>query len=216
MPIQLLGQDGTTVQKIDATHNAARVSIRPIEVNGWFSLGAQTGLITTVAANGAIFSLRNISANLLAVRHVGIGYICTTGYTAAQKVDFGLMIARAMSTSDTGGTAIALTGNNTKHRTSLATPTTVDCRISTTAALGAGTKVLDANHLGQIGGWCLAATAGVIIAPSHDNLHNLHDSGYPILLGQNEGINIMNLTLGGAAGVGIAYVNIEFAEVVSY
>jgi hypothetical protein len=36
------------------------------------------------------------------------------------------------------------------------------------------------------------------------------------VLGINEGINIMNLTLGGAAGVGVAYVNIEVAETASY
>jgi hypothetical protein len=216
MAIQLLGQDGTTVQKVDPTFGAARVSIRPAEVTTWQSIGAQSGLMTLVAANGAIFSLRNLSSNLLLVRRVGIGYTCTTGYTAAQKIDFGLMVARAMTTSDTGGTAIALVANNTKLRTSMNTFTSVDCRISTTAALGAGTKTLDTNHLSQIGGWTLAATAGVVIPFNSGNLFS-HDAGdHPIVLGMNEGINIMNLTVGGAAGVGIAYINIEVAEATSF
>jgi hypothetical protein len=80
--------------------------------------------------------------------------------------------------------------------------------------LNAGTKTLDANSLGMVGAW--VPSAGTIINTAQDNLL-AHSSGdHPIVLAQNEGINIQNLTLMGAAGVGSLYVNIEFAEVSNY
>lgn len=187
-----------------------------MQCTSWLSLGAQTGAITVIAAAGRIFSLRNISSNLVVVRRVGVGFIATTGFTAAQVVDFGMRFARAFSASDTGGTAIALTGNEAKVRTSLATLTSVDCRISTTAALGAGTSTLDTNTIAQVGGYALATTAGNIIAPQLNNLLDQSAGDHPIVLAQNEGFVIQVLTTMGAAGVGRAYVNVELAEATSF
>jgi hypothetical protein len=199
---------------VDPLHKALRTSLKPNESLGWNSIGVQSGLLTAVAANGAVFSFRNISANPIIIRRVGVGFLCSTPFTAAQKVDFALMIARAFTASDTGGTAIALIGNNGKHRTSLGTPTSVDMRISTTAALTAGTKTLDTNTVGIVGSW--VGAAGTIINTAQDNLLSHAAGDHPIVLSQNEGINIQNLTLMGAAGVGTLYVNIEFAEVSNY
>jgi len=213
MAIQILGADGSTTQQLDSTFQASRVTLRPCQVTSYVSVGAQTGLITTVAANGAIFSLRNLSSNLLLVRRVGVKFVCTTAFTTAQRVDYGLMAARAFTASDTGGTAIALTGNNCKVRTSLGTLTSVDCRIATTGALTAGTKTLDTNTVAQDSGWIGAIGASFGAA---DNLLSQASGDYPVVLAQNEGFNIMNLTLMGATGVGIAYVNLEIAEAVSY
>lgn len=214
MAIQILGQDGATVQKIDASFGASRVALRPAEVTSWLSIGAQSGNLSALAANTAVFSLRNLSANLLMIRRVGVGFITTTAFTIAQKIDFGLMVARAFTVSDTAGTAIALVGTNAKHRTSLGTLTSVDCRVAAAAALGAGTKTLDTNHLGQTGGW--SGAAGITIQPAQDNLLQHSAGDYPVILAQNEGINIMNLTAMGAVGVGVLYVNLEVAECVSY
>lgn len=216
MAIQLLGQDGSTVAGADSTMMALRTTLRPMEVTSWLSVGAVSGNLTGAAANSAVFSFRNLSANPVIIRHVGVGFIATTGFTSAQQLNYGLKVARAFSASDSGGTAVALTGNNCKVRTSLSTLTSIDCRISSTGALTAGTKTLDTNDLGVVGGWALAATAGVIITPTKDNLFSQDAGDYPLVLAQNEGINIMNLTAMGAAGVGILYANVELAEAVSY
>lgn len=202
--------------EVDPLFDAMRVSLRPMEANGWLSIAAMSGAVTAIAANAAVFSFRNISANPVAVRRVGLGFICTTGFTAAQQLNWGLKVARAFTASDTVGTAIALVANNGKLRTSHNTFTSVDCRISAAAALGAGTKVLDTNDLGIAGAYAPAATAGVLLAPQSSNLLS-HDAGdHPLILAQNEGFNIMNLTLMGAVGVGTLYVNLELAEVVTY
>jgi hypothetical protein len=92
----------------------------------------------------------------------------------------------------------------------------MDCRISTTGALTAGTRTLDSNNLGQIGGFAATTTTGVVIAPTSNNLF-AHDPGdHPLVLAQNEGFIIQNLTAMGAAGVGRLYVNLEFAEASSF
>ena len=50
---------------------------------------------------------------------------------------------------------------------------------------------------------------------SHGNLFEAAPNEYPLILDQNEGININNGVLMGATGVGIAYVSVDFAEVES-
>lgn len=212
-------EDGTDAAKlvgVDATMKALRNSLRPMECLAWLSIGAASGALTGAGANTPVFSFRNISANPIVIRRVGVGFIATTGFTAAQIVDFGLLVARSFTASDSAGTAIALTGSNAKMRSSLATVTSVDCRIAAAAALTAGTRTLDTNHLGQVGGYAGAALAGVIVAPASNNLLQ-HDAGdYPLVLAQNEGFTITNITALGAAGVGRLYVNCELAEAVSY
>lgn len=202
--------------EVDALSKAARMSVRPPEVLGWNSIGSQTGGISGLAALAPIFAFRNIGANPILVRRVGLSNITSPGYTAGQLIDFGLMFARNWTVSDSGGTAVALTGSNSKHRTSLATPTSVDCRIATTVALTGGTRTLDANHISQVG--TLAAT-GVASTNIIGNLSNMfqHDTGeYPLVLAQNEGLIIQNITAMGAGGAGRVYINMEFAEVTSY
>lgn len=199
--------------EIGAAFKAARVADFPGEVNGWNSLGAQSGALTGIAANGALFSLRNSSAKLILVRRVGIGLIVTTGFTAAQKTDFALFVARGFTSSDTGGTATSFLGSTGKHRTSLAAPTSIEARIAAAAALTAVARTLDTNAISQMGGWALAATAGAIIPPALANLFS-HDTGdYPLVLAQNEGIVITAGTAFGAGGVANIFVNLELAEV---
>lgn len=207
--IQSGGAAGTALL-VDANFGAARVAVRPMDVLGWNSVGVASGLVTGLAAGATIFSFRNLSNNPVLVRRAGVGFVTTTAFTAAQMVSFGLSAARAFTVSDSGGTAIALTGNNAKHRTSLVTPTSLDCRIATTGALTAGTRTVDANALGIQAGW--SGAAGATIAPALNNLLS-HDTGdYPVVLAQNEGLLVVNQTAMGAGGVGTAFVGIEFAE----
>jgi hypothetical protein len=198
--------------EVNATQRAMRISDYPNEVGGWLSVGAQSGAVTATAALAPLFSFRNLSTKLILVRRIGVGLIATTGFTAAQKVDLGLILARSFTVSDSGGTAIALTGSNAKHRTSLNTPSSVDMRIATTGALTAGTRTLDTNQVAQTGGFVQAAALGVLIQPGPSNLFG-HDPGdYPLVLAQNEGLIIQSLTAFGAGGVASFYANIEFAE----
>jgi hypothetical protein len=210
MSIQISGTLATNIVEADATLKAMRVSPRPPEALNFYSAGAKTGLLSGLAANAPIFSFRNIGTNLVLLRRVGIGFVTTTAFTTAQIVDFGLQIARAFTASDSAGSAIALTGSNMKHRTAQATFSSGDLRVATTTALTAGTRTLDANPVSSIGAWSGAVGAGLQPAPANLFQHDAED--YPIVLANNEGFVIQNLTAMGAAGVVQAYVNVEFAE----
>lgn len=207
-------EGGTTgaLQEVDSTFKAARTTLRPMEILAWNSVGATSGALTGVAANGPVFSLRNISSNLLVVRRVQVGFSTTTAFTTAQALAYGLIFARSFTASDSAGTAIVQTGSQNKHRTSLATPTSLDMRISAAAALTAGTRTLDTVPLGVASG---ASTAVGTVMPTTPLLS--HDAGdHPLVLAQNEGLVITNLIAMGAAGVINLHVNIEYAEVTSY
>lgn len=210
MAIIQSGSAAGTALLVDPNFGAARVTMRPMDTLGWNSVGVATGSLVGIAANAGIFSFRNISSNAVVVRRVGIGFVTTTAFTTAQTVNFALLVARNFAASDSGGTAIAFTGNNGKHRTSLGTPTSLDCRIATTAALGGGTRTLDANAVAIQAGW--SGAAGTTIAPTLNNLLSHATGDYPIVLAQNEGLVIANLTAMGAGGAGIATIAMEFAE----
>lgn len=131
-----------------------------------------------------------------------------------QVLDFALFVARSFTASDSGGTAVANSNNNGKHRTSLALPSNIDLRISSTGALTAGTRTVDANAIGMVAGYSSGAGQG--IAPALNNVFG-HDAGdYSLVLAQNEGILIQMPTAMGAVGVGTLYVNLELAEASSY
>lgn len=213
MAIQIQGAAGTVVEA-DATFKSLRATIRPMESLAWLSVAAKSGALIGIAANGPIFAFRNISANPVIVRRVGVGFICTTAFTTAQIVDYSLIVARSFSASDTGGTAIALTGSTNKHRTSLGVLTSVDARISATGVLTAGTRTLDTNMMAATGAWIGAI--GAVLTPSPSNLFAHDPEDYPLLLAQNEGFIIQNLTAMGATGVGTAYVNLELAEATAF
>lgn len=212
MAQQIVGADGSTIVKIDPSFGALRVTPRPLEALAWLQISAKSGALTTVTGSTAnlVFALRNGGTNLYLVRKIQIGYITTTGYTAAQYQDFGAYIARSYTAASSGGTAITISGNTNKLRTSLATLTTPDCRISTTAALTAGTLAVDTNPIGVYGNWCAAATAGAGFG-----LTTIFDQGpgdYPLVLGNQEGLVICPITTMGAAGVGFLTVMVEVAE----
>lgn len=213
MAVQVAGSDGVTTQAVDSLYQAARVSLRPSQFLSYVSLGVPSGALAALTLNAPIFSLRNISSNLLVVRRIGIKFMVTTAFATPQAISFGLSAARSFTVSDSGGTAIALTGNNVKVRTSMQALTSVDCRISTTAALTAGTKVMDANYLSDDAGWMsvVGSAFGAV-----DNLLSQSSGDHPLILAQNEGINVVAASAWSGTGAGIAWINLEIAEATSY
>jgi hypothetical protein len=211
MAIQVQGNGGT-VQEVDSTFRAARVTLRPAEMIGYYSIAGASGALTGVAAAGPVFSFRNTGSNLILMRRVSIGFVTTTAFTTAQGLAYSLVRANSFTASDSGGTALYTAGQN-KHRNSFTNITSApDIRISSTAALTAGTRTLETNSMGIVGG---SSTAVGTSMGRTDMLEQ--DAGdYPLALAQNEGFVITNLIAMGAAGVIQLQVNVEFAEVSSY
>lgn len=204
----------STLLTVDPTFKAARVVIKPDELTGAYQLSVPTGAITTIAANAPIFSFRWApgTGSLCVVKRISVGFVCTTAFGAAQQMGFGTFMARSFSGSDSGQTAVVLTGNNNKYRTSLATTGVTDARVSGTAAITVGTRTLDANPLGLTYFW----VPGVGTSLTQTDLISYDANDYPIVLSNNEGIVINNSILMGATGVGNAIINIEWFETTAY
>ena len=211
MAIQVQGNGGT-VSEVDSTFRAIRVTLRPTELIGYYTFGGVSGALTGVAAAGPVFSLRNTGSNIFLVRRVSVGFLTTTAFTAAQGLSYGLIRATGFTASDTGGTALFTAGQN-KHRTAFTNITSApDIRIASTAALTAGTRTLESQPMGVVGGSSTGVGTGM---PTEDILEQ--DSGdYPMVLAQNEGLIVTNLIAMGAAGVIQLRVSVELAEASAY
>jgi len=211
MPFQLQGNGGV-VPEVDSTFRTLRVSLRPAELIGYYSVSGSSGALTGVAANGPVWSFRNTGANLILVRRVSIGFVTTTAFTTAQGLQYEMFRANSFTASDTGGTALFTAGQN-KHRNSFTNVTSApDIRIASTAALTAGTRTLETAGMGIAGG---SSTAVGTSMPITDILEQ--DAGdYPFVLAQNEGFVIANSIAMGAAGVIRLQVSVEYAETASY
>lgn len=209
MAIQIAGQDGATIADVDTGHAAQRVSLRPIKVTAWTSIAAPTGLVTTLAAGASVFSLRYTGNAVCLVRRIQIQWITTTTFTAAQRLEFGLYVARGFSTADAGGLPLNVTSG--KHRTSFAAPT-LEARIAMTTALTAGTRTLDPHPIGIAA--LFSNAVGVTLAQTA--LLSQDSGDHPVALQNNEGLSLNNMLLMGAGGVGVVYVNCELAETASF
>jgi hypothetical protein len=214
MPLLILGKDPSNYLKVDPTLAALHVTVRPFETSNkaWIHSATKTGTLAAATAAGVpLYSLQNLSTNLLAIKRVKVCYSNLT-FTTAQYVDFGLIISRGISVYTTGGTAVLLQGNNSKLFSEGNSLSQVNCRVATTGTLTAGTRTLDTNYIGQCGNWVTGVSTGIPLTTIFEALPGKH----PIILAQNEGIEIQLLTTLGTGLTGVLGVTVEFAEALAY
>lgn len=176
-----------------------------------YSLAVASGALTLVAAAGPVWSCRWTSATHVAViKRMIVSSVIATAFGTAQDLAYGLYFARSYTAVDSGGTAATLTTNNGKHDTNYPTMQMADIRISTTGAITAGTRTLDAQALRLEGGTGAAALAVVnryVWDFGEDN------GRQPLMLREQEGLVLANEVLMGASGVVTLRVTLEWAEV---
>jgi hypothetical protein len=212
---------------IDPTFGAARVVLKPDEWNGavagfnggHYSTAFESGLLTGVAAAGAVFSFRAPPSGVALLKKLRVGWVLTTAYTTAQATDFDVIKCTGFTASDSGGTTLtpaAQTNTSTnKKRTSLMNSSALaDLRISTTAALTAGTKVQDAFPFAVLNYPKQSATNTALVTGTE--LVDLYIQNamaeHPMTFQPNEGFNIRAVTAMGATGVIKLYVKVEWVE----
>lgn len=224
MAIQLQGNGGTVAEVDGASYRALRVANRPLDVGalGHYRISMASGTIAAaLAANGELFQFRwTHASNLCVVHKILISAGANVAATAAALVALEATIARSWSADGTGGTAATLTGNNQKTRTSMGT-TLGAARMATTAALGAGTKTLDAHGIGNvvlgIGTGAITTAADLNILPKTDLLEMDGNEPHPIVLATNEGFVIKNGATAWPAGMTWSLgVTVVWAEVAAY
>lgn len=200
MAIQVQGNGGTTAEVDGTSYRALRVNNRPLDVGalGHYRLSMATGTIAAaLAANAELFQFRWTDATRLAViQKIMISAGANVAATAAGLVTLEATVARSFTVAGTGGTAATITGNNQKTRTSFGTTLLGEVRCATTAALGAGTKTLDTQGIGNltmgIGTGALTVAPTINLTERMDLLEQDGIEQHPLVLAQNEGFVIKN------------------------
>lgn len=218
MAIIQSGVSGTTLMTVDPTYTAGRITQRPVEQLGTYSVSLFTGAYTVAAANTPMYSMRFVAgsagqAQIAMIQRIVLTIVPTVAFTTAQQVSYGAYVARSFSAVDSGGTAATLTGNNNKLRTSMTTTqlaATGDMRISTTGTLTAGTRTLDSQAFAVASAW---VPSTLVAQPIQQVILYENFAGdQPLVLATQEGLIINNLILMGAAGVLSIGVTVEWTE----
>lgn len=194
MPLQIQGFSGVVGDVAGTGFRSMKVQQMPVEYGtlGSYRLSMLSGTMAAgLAGNAEIFQFRWTDATRLClVQRVVLDGVSgsATAFTAGfGKID--LLIARSFTASGSGGTAATITGNNGKMRTAMGTTLLGEARCASTAALGAGTKTLDSQAIGQI-----SLSFGTAVSVQYVNQTPLlgEDIGttHPLVLAQNEGFAI--------------------------
>lgn len=211
-----------TQMEVDHTFSAARVSLWPHDFQrsphfgGHYAMSIRTGLVTAVAAAGAIFSLRWTNAQFAMILHrLSVSANIATAFGAAQELSLDMVRLINYSAADTGGTLIDPLLKTACKDTHMAASQISSIRVATTAALTNGTATVDsavgtafseeAFPINTVG---LGSSAKIdmvqLFAPG---------SQCPLILNANEGFRVRILQAMGATGVVVFHFNMEWAEV---
>ena len=221
MGVQIIGNGGTVAEVDGTTFRSQRVVPKPIEFGafGHYRLATTVALVVTQAANGTLFSFRWGDATRFCVlQKLRLEIMQTAAATATIMPSYQAFIARSFTASDSAGTAITITGNNMKKRTSgMGTTLVTDIRKSAVAAgLTAGTRTLDAEPIIEL------ATNSTITTPNAITYRkelemDAGDGIHPYVFAQNEGFIVRGPTVVfGAAGTANLLVDLAWAEVAAY
>jgi hypothetical protein len=225
MAIQIQGNGGVIADVDGTTFRALRVTLRPINYGalGFYRIGGVSGtMAAALGAGSEIFQWRWPDAsNLGLVYKASISAGANVAATAAALASLVMTIARSWTAAGTGGTRFTLTGNNAKLRTSMGTSLVNDAGIATTAALGAGTKTLDATNCGALAfgiGTGAITTAANLTLLDQASLFDADGEGqHPIICAQNEGFVIRNGAVAWPAAMTWVFaVNTVWAEAAAF
>lgn len=198
----------------------------PKNALGQYRIGVSSGLITgaAIVAGAPLFSARWGSTTRLAViTRLSAYYVVTTAFTGVQELGLEAVLARGFTASDSGGTALTLTTNNAKMRTSQDTSSFTDIRIAAATLLTAGTRTLDTQAIEGFSGIshdpnAAAGTAQIVAQPwlGFDWMATPANGEHPIVLAQDEGVVVRNTIAFPAAGAVRLWVKMAWAEVSGY
>lgn len=193
MATQLQGFTTANIAEVEANTRALRTVLKPDDYGslGIYAIGLTSGIMAAgLTAASVVYSFRFApgGGNLAIVKRILISAGDTATAFTAGVVTFKAFVARSFSVSASGGTAATLTGNNGKLRTSMATTGLTDLRISSTAALTAGTRTIDAQEFASSSG-SITATAGTPLTQPIE-LWNPKPGDYPLVLATSEGFEI--------------------------
>ena len=218
MALQIQGNGGTVAEVDGTSYRALRVSSRPIDAAGLghYRLATTVPLVATQAANGTLFSFRWADATrLCVVLNLRLEVQQTAAAVATIAPQFEALIARSFTVSDSVGTALVLTGNSFKKRTSMGTTLVTDIRKSAVAAgLTVGTRTLDGEAIMQVG---TVQTITTVNQTTYIKQLDFGSSEHPLVFATNEGFIVRGPTVVfGATGTANLIVGLDWLEVAAY
>jgi len=219
MAVQFQGNGGAVAEVDGTTFRAVRTTLRPTDHGafGQYRLSTTIPLVVTQAANGTLFSFRwGDASRLCVIQDIRLQFMQTAAATATIFPVFSAFVARSFTASDSVGTALTLTGNSFKKRTSMGATLVTDIRKSAVAAgLTAGTRTLDADPMLQLPCTSVITTPAATIFSADLDLD--YGTAHPVILAQNEGLIIQGPSIVfGAAGTANLVVDIAWAEVTAF
>ncbi len=195
-------------------------------ITGYYRVSAVTGLLTGLAANNPICSIRWGGATQVRplIMNLTITATSVTPFTVAQEIGIAAYMARSWSAADTGGTALTLTAPNNLFNSISGVAPTCTILAATTGTLTAGTRTLDANPvLYGVGSQPLAAAAAGVAVATDQFTMSTADAQAPILFQSAaipqagtargpEGIVVVSPIALGAGGTMRAVIDLEWWE----
>lgn len=225
MAITLIGTtSGTAVDT--STDNALWIANRPPAFGtlGAYNIVQSSGaIVATGSTNAVIWTMRWTNATKFAlIERVKVSAYVASTITTGVPYDLALYFSTSYSVSPTTSiTAATLTGRNCKRRTSmgttlLSTDSGAGMWVLTTTAAGitGQTQTLDAQPLARVTGQTGTVTGTQVFGSVPQYLWQPRDAGdYPLILAQNEGINVVAPLAGPATGTFNVVVAVDWMEV---
>ena len=198
---------------------AAAPAPLPFATLGHYRATHRTVLLATQAANSRLFSLRNAGPNLIIPTRLILKWLATAAHTAAIEDSLDVFKCTAFSVSDsvnvvTPGTSRKRTGNMA------AAPGNAEMRglaiAGAAAGMTGGTLTKDASSYGQLPQWFQAALPAQQILDVRLDAEDDVNGTYPFVFANNEGFEIENRVLLGAAAGSSIYIDFSYAEVAAF
>jgi hypothetical protein len=221
--LQLLSAGGLVIGGEEEARSPMQVSLMPLGGNGYRYAGFTGTIGAALAANSEVLQFRFLSGTktfALVEKIMFDGSAIIAAATAAGPLGFMVNPARAWTAAGSGGTRIAVSGDNLQMETAINNSQVSDLGIATTGALTAGTKTIDANAIGLcIGGAGTAAITALggnttLIAPQP--LLDATAGGERLVLANQEGFVIRTTHAGPASLTYVAGFTIQWREVSAY
>lgn len=219
------GPCGDIETQVDPTHNAARVSSRPIEhtigavPGGHYAIATQTGLMAAgIASLAQVFQVRWADPTRLFIlkKFVVQASTCTGFAATALGAPLELIIGHGSTANGSGGTALAPTSISNKMRSSMGTTafnTSGELRIATTAALTAATgQALEAAAVAACAG---ADNRTLVSTPQMCLFDQTSNGSHPLILQPGDTLALRTNSPAGT-GTWTAWVTMEWLEAAAY
>jgi len=224
--IRGFGSNVDTLQQVDSSYDAARVSMRPIETQpdpqglagGHYFLNSQSGLMAAGIASAAqVWQLRWApgATILFGLKKLKVQCSTCTGFAATTiGAPLQLFVGHGSTANGSGGTAVTVPGGKGRaaHSNSLFA-IGGEVRIATTAALTAATgQTLE----GQAVGGCMGADNRTLVSTGEMFLFEQRDFGdHPLILLPGDTLAILTLNPA-ATGTWQFTVSMSWLETAAY